>query len=222
MQMTRRQPELRRNGVHSKRLWCTIALVPFLAAWVGCSMQPPRVDAPDIDASEVAQSFIDQYDGDGDSRLSQAELRNCPSLESSLSAYDGNNDRHVSAEEISSRLANIYQDKIAIFQLYATVTLDGRPLAGAEVELTPEPPLTGKVKYASGRTNKRGIAALSMREEDMPTDLRGVVRGVQTGLYRITVRHNGEQLSAISGGSVLGEEITPADGDRGIHLALKS
>src|SRR5690606_23491291 len=121
-----------------------------------------------------------------------------------------------------ARLAKIYKDRIAFYPLHARVTLNGRPLAGAHVTLSPEGPLGDSIKSADGQTNQEGYATLEVAEADMPASIRGIIRGVQTGLYRISVEHDSQSLPAeVVSGDRHGAEVTAADANGKIEVAIK-
>ncbi|WP_145059104.1 EF-hand domain-containing protein [Adhaeretor mobilis] len=187
----------------------------------GCSSGPSRVDAPEVVPDEVAQNLMDQYDENSDGSLSDDEVSNCPAIASSKRKYDQDGNGSIDKQEISRRLTNIYSDRIGIFQLHANVMLDGRPLRNALITLVPEQSMEASLAPATGTTDHNGRAVLGLSESDTPSELRGIVRGVQTGLYRIRVTSDKESLGDdIENGTVLGEEITPVDGDRGIQLRI--
>ncbi len=201
--------------------WCVSLSQPLFA---GCKGGNARVEAPEVDANEVAQRLIDEYDADGDGSISSSEeIKACPALAENFSAYDQNSDSNLSLQELRDRLASIYSDRVAFYPLYAQVTLNGRPLRGAQVMLSPEPAFGDAIHVADGDTDRNGFAVLTIAESDMPPELQGVLKCVQTGLYRIHVKHDSKSLpEEVVAGDRFGAEVTSKDGNSGIKLAIKS
>ena len=178
---------------------------------VGCNMRQKRVDIPRVDASGAGNIAIEQYDRDDDQMLSKGELESCPSILTTHSEYDVNGDALISAEEISQRIGAWQDTRVGFVTGYTcNVRYNGRPLKGATVRLTPEPFLGGAIKPASGVSNSAGIALLSIAEEDLPNDLRGL-RGVQFGLYKVHITHPTKEVAdRYNTNSLLGCEIYPS------------
>lgn len=194
----------------------------FLLTCAGCSNSGARVEQPDVDPGKVAQRFIDSYDTDGDGTISNDEMKACPVLIKSIRAYDRNSDGAVSLSELNDRITKIYQDKTALYAVSAKVTLDGKPLQGAHVRLVPESAFGESLRPAEGEAGKDGFAMLSMADSDMPQDLRGLVKGMQTGLYRICVEHASRALPEdVRNGDRLGVEITSAKADGSFKVEIE-
>ena len=85
----------------------------------------------------------------------------------------------------------------------ASVRLDGRPLAGAEVSLVPESFMGDKTETAKGTTNEQGMAR--MRISTQPEGM-----GVRPGFYRICV-------SKLNGG----KELLPKRYSEGTELGIE-
>jgi hypothetical protein len=177
----------------------------------GCYGTSRRVAVADVDPSSAARQAIELYDTNSDSKLNDDELGAVPGVLKWKSLYDLDADGFVSRAEISQRIKKWQSDKIGLRSLSARVTLDGRPLQGAEVMLTPEPYLEEVIKPASGVTNARGYASLSVAPDDLPEAIkqRGIqVPGVYPGTYKIGVSHPQRRLpSATADGIGLGDEI---------------
>lgn len=200
-----------------------------LFAWAGllmlagCSGRPARLDPPRVDADQVARVLMEHYDSNGDGSIASDELKRCPCLNGSITSYDADANGNLSLSEIRDRIDEIYSSRIAYFPLFAKVTLDGRPLANAQVLLSPEHALEGVLHEAKGVSGANGYAVLSIAEANMPAELQGVMKGVQAGLYRVQVKHDSKALpDDVVSGERLGVEITPADSDGGIDLAIQS
>jgi len=114
-------------------IFCLIT-VTFLT---GCSGGPAALKPPYLAPETAAAEAIELYDTDRDGVLSLAELDACPGILASIAVYDLNNDKKVSAEEISQRLQKFVDSKIAIGRLIVSVQLDHRPLENATVRFIP-------------------------------------------------------------------------------------
>jgi hypothetical protein len=107
------------------------------------------------------------------------------------------------------------------------VTLDGQPLAGADVVFEPESFLGEEIKTARGKTNQYGDAAPTVPPEERPEpDLPG---GVHFGLYRVRISKtaNGRELlpTRYNTETILGQEVSyddPAMQNNNMAFALKS
>ena len=198
-----------------------LAVLSLLAAMVGCSYTPSRVQMPKIDSQDSGTAAIEQYDGDKNGLLSSAELAQVPGIQKALKQYDQDKDGSVSAEEISQRIKAWRAAKTGMKPAYCLVTLDVRPLKGAEVKFIPEPFLGTHVKPATGVTNDGGMANMGINTSDLPTDQHSLI-GVQCGVYRIEVTHPQRSVPPqYNANSVLGVEVAPGLVTE-VRLALKS
>lgn len=162
---------------------------------IGCHSGPPAVTVPEVDPAAAASGAIALYDKDGSGDLSQEELAACPAVLASLAIYDTDKNGIVTSEEIENRLRNFLSSKVGQTILQIQVSWNGRPLPNATVKLLPEPYLGDQVKPASGVTGINGIAAMDIRDEDLPESDRGIT-GVHIGTYKIEVTHPTVQLPA--------------------------
>jgi hypothetical protein len=149
------------------------------------------------------------YDKDGDGALAGSELDAVPGIKKNLSRYDSNGDSRVSRDEIAERLNNWSKQQLAIMGCSYVVTLDGQPLADAEITLVPEPYLGPNVKPASGVTAPNSIARMSHADEDLPKSANGrPIAGVKGGTYKVQVTHPARKIPAkYNTATELGEEI---------------
>ena len=165
------------------RFGVVVVGVAVLAGW-GCSRRPSRVHPPGIDAAAAGKLAIEQYDTDGDGLIGGAELTKAPSLRASMKNLDTNNDKKVSADEITARIESWQNDKVGKMSLPVTVTRRGRPLEGATVRFVPEKFLGDEVQPAEGETGPGGTADLTVAldpEDPMP------IRGAHCGLFRVEI-----------------------------------
>jgi hypothetical protein len=179
-----------------------VLLSTFLSGCGGLSELKP----PEVNADEAAAAAIETYDENADGKLSEAELAKLPAL--TLKSADKDGDSHVSAEEIAARIRLWSEGETGIMSFYCTVTLDGRPLEGAEVKLDPEPFLGDAVKPASGITRPDG-AILKIDPALLPEEDR-YLRGVQPGLYKVRITHPSQKIPPrYNTATTLGQEIVP-------------
>ncbi|MCA9236376.1 MAG: EF-hand domain-containing protein [Planctomycetales bacterium] len=171
-----------------RRRSITSLAVLLLGVSSGCSGGPSRVSAPEIDPVAASKEAIRLYDKDGDGGLSEDELQACPGIQLHRDAYDADGDKVISQEEIAAQLQKLVETRIGQTSLKINVTLNGRSLPGASITLVPEPYLGDAVKTAYGTTGRAGIAAMDIRDEDLPTSEHGIV-GVHVGTYKVEVTH---------------------------------
>lgn len=199
--------------------------LPF-AVLFGCSGRPGRVEVVDFEAPAAARKAIELYDTNGDHKLADDELRSVPGIFKWKRLYDLDADGSVSEQEIEQRIEKWRSDKLSFRSISANVTLDGRPVSHARVEIIPEPYLGESIKPASGITNEYGYASLSVAPDDLPAALkqRGVkAGGVYVGTYKISVTHPSRTLPQLDTKSLpLGDEIARDTVDASIAISLSS
>jgi hypothetical protein len=195
-----------------------VLLAGAFALLTGCSGANSRVPAPSLSPESAAQQAMAEYDTNGDGFLDEQELARCPALKSCLKELDRDKDGRLTAREIADRLTLYRDSRIGLMSATCHVTLDGRPLIGGSVTLTPERFLGPDIKPATGVTDGNGRALLQATGQSLP--------GVHCGLYRVTVSKKnaaGRELlpARYNDATVLGQEVAP--GMRGsIQLRLTS
>ncbi len=205
----------------------TLVILPLAMTFTSCSRGPARVGQPYIDASGAGSRAMDQYDKNSDGVVSGEELNAAPALKAALPRLDTNNDGGVSDDEIAERVKAWKAMRTALASVRSVITLDGRPLPGAEVVFEPEPFLGEEVKKASGTTNQFGDVAPTIAPEDKPDPkLPG---GVHFGLYKVRVskQANGRETipAHYNTETILGQEVAyddPAIKNNNMAFALKS
>jgi hypothetical protein len=162
---------------------------------------------PSLSPSTIAAAAVAQYDANKDGALDAKELEQCPGLlEAFNRGLDANKDGRVTANEIDERL-RIYQEEGMMTTCVVNVLLDGNPLAGATVTLTPEKFQGASHKPATATTGPDGFAPLAAE---------GLQSGfVLYGFYRIEVSKKGgggkETIPArYNAQTTLGKELAPA------------
>jgi hypothetical protein len=143
------------------------------------------VEQPAIDTSQAAGLAMKQYDSDGDGIVASDELHKAPGLRAALSRLDSNGDGGASADEVKARI-NKWQEMRTAVSLFAfTVTLDGRPLAGATVSFEPEEFLGDEIKAAGCVTNDFGRCGATIPDDQRPDPTSPP--GMHFGLYRVKI-----------------------------------
>lgn len=168
----------------------TIKFAPahfVLALVAGCSGRGERYKAPSVDVDAAAVEAIKLYDADGDGALSQQELAKCPGVLAKLAVYDRNGNGSVEPSEIVQHL-NRLLNRTGGTQLDALVLYKGRPLAGANVVLEPEPYLGEAVQESNGVTDGSGSAELAIPPEFVPEHLRRIST-VHYGTFKVRITH---------------------------------
>ncbi|MGL4513995.1 MAG: hypothetical protein ACRCT8_12965 [Lacipirellulaceae bacterium] len=195
------------------------------ASAVGCFSGPAAV-RPDLDPGEMTRGAIKAYDTDADGALSAEELKRVPGVAKYAAKYDSDGDNSVSQDELRARFDAWEDQGLSFRRLDATVTLRGRPLAGASVEFVPEVYMSPSIKPARGTTDGSGQVKISVAPEDLPPALKSrgdSFRGVYVGTYRIKVSHPRAKLApAYAAGDALGEEVARDTVPPSIAIALES
>jgi hypothetical protein len=163
------------------------------------------------------------YDTDKDGKISGAELDKAAPLKAAIAQIDPGRTGAITADMIQARVDQWVKTKLARMTVSCTVQRNGRPLGDVTVTFVPETYLGPKVLQATGKTDKHGIAMLSI-----PTTGPRDPPGVGPGLYRVTVTSDKvkipEQYSNADN-TVLGQEVAQdAEGIKnmkGIKFNLK-
>ena len=172
----------------------------------GCSRGPARLEQPGFDALAISGALLEAHDADGDGLLSEEELRHCPGILKAIEKFDSGGDGNVSREEISARVAYWGEGRVALMRFEPLLTLDGEPLAGARVELVPEPALARTIKPASGISSQSGYVELLIAPENLPPDTP--YKGLHMGLYKVKVTHPDHEIPAkYNTETELGQEV---------------
>jgi hypothetical protein len=149
------------------------------AALAGCSGRPAPPQTPRFDAATAGRAAIAMYDSDGDGKLDAAELERCPALKMALDRADTDGDGALSADEIAARINAWFGSGTVVMDGTTRVTLDGKPLVGAEVVFEPEECLGSGFKTCRGVTDQFGHAFVTGADPKYP--------GVYVGAYRVRI-----------------------------------
>jgi hypothetical protein len=196
------------RGFRMKDLaWLLLVLAASLSAW-GCR----RIQPPSIDPGTAAAQAMAEYDQNKDGFLDGMELARCPGLRSALPELDKDKDGKLSRAELEAALEGLAEGKVGLLAVRCTARLDNMPLVGATVTFEPEPFLAGKIKPATGTTDKDGSAP--MKTEG------AAITGCQVGVYRVRISLRGPDgkesvPERYNAKSELGVFISPRD--RGLH-----
>ena len=200
-------------SVHTVTVY--LLALSFVIAF-GCSRGPSRLHLPSISASSAGSEAIEMYDTDKDGKISGAELDKCPALKAAMAQIDTTGEGSITADKITDRIKAWQKTKIARMPLSCTVLRNGRPLVDAEVQLVPEKFLGENVKTAKGKTDRNGVAIISIETTERSDPLGGVA----PGLYRVEITKAGENIPAkYNTETTLGQEV--ALGAAGIRGSIK-
>ena len=184
------------------------AVAVAMFALLGCG-GPAALKKPKLNAPAAARQAVDEADSNSDSLLDQNELAAFPSLLQSLNSFDSDNDGALSADEIERELQILVDRGAALRTLRCVVTLGRRPLAGATVELVPEPFMGEETQPATGETDSSGVAILSVAPEFLPDDLPNF-RGAHIGLFKVRITHPSQQIPAkYNQATTIGAYVSP-------------
>jgi hypothetical protein len=188
----------------------------------GCG-GPARIYPPKVDVAAAGRAAVAQFDTNGDQLLSPKELDKCLGIQAQFAQYDQDGDGQVSAAEIATRITALSRDGYTgMYSVMCKVTLDGAPLANAEVEFIPEEFLGGAVQSARGTTNERGMVRPAVESFASSSDTAGI-KGMQPGIYRVSVTGPSDSVTARYGsGDRLGLEVSEAVLGTNIVFSLTS
>jgi hypothetical protein len=165
------------------------------AAWTilsaGCYFGGPEaVPVPQFNASTAASDAMNEYDANKDGALDQEELKKVPGLLQYPEKFDANGDKKVDAAELTKRLGEIYGQQVGLMNFTLVILRNGQPLEGAKVRMTPEKFMGPSIKPAEGTSGQLGYTMMSVADADIhPAELRGKVKAVHNGVYKVEVTH---------------------------------
>ena len=87
-----------------------------------------------------------------------SELSKCPALAAARNSFDIDQDGRIGKSELTDGLMQMYGSQVSLTEMNCTVTLNGRPLAGAKVRLRPIEMLGDTLPSAEGVTDQQGSA----------------------------------------------------------------
>ena len=179
------------------------------------SRRPRRLYPPAIDGYAAADRAMQQFDVNGDGKISGAELDKCPGLKAAIDQIDPSGKHEITAAKITARIHAWQASKLGRMSLACHVLHDGKPLEGAEVRFVPEKFLGKNIRTATGKTDQNGVAMLSVPTTG-PMDLPGVA----PGFYRVEITRPDENIPAkYNTATTIGQEV--AIDAQGINQGIK-
>lgn len=170
-----------------------LALATVALTTVGCGNKPAsRVEGPALDPGGAGSQAMELFDANKDGNVAGPELDKAPGLKAALKPkLDTNGDGKASAAEVTARVQQYVDSRIAAMPCRCEIHLDDQPLEGATVRLIPEAFMGAGVKPASATSDKLGVAMAKTEGSSLP--------GVTPGIYRV-------EVSKMDGG----REVVPA------------
>ena len=206
-------PHLQASGLAYCGAWSSSRLgVGIVAITLGCSSGPSAVTPPSINPDGAAAAAMKQYDADGDGFIAGSELDAAVSLKAAMGTLDTDKDGKVSETEIADRIREWQRSELGLLGFRCTVTLDGRPLKEAKVELEPEQFLGTNVLAANGETSPLGMAIVSIPKEKRPDPTWPP--GVQFGFYRVRITSGNSGVTIpdrYNTNTILGQQVARDD-----------
>jgi hypothetical protein len=164
---------------------------------------PKRMPVPKIDAKAAGAEAVKLYDTNKDGKLSGEELDKCPGLKAAIEQVDLNGTGEITADMITERIVAWQRTKLARMTVSCKVLQNGQPLADATVRFVPEQFLGKNVKVATGKTDRNGLAMMSI-----PTTGPRDPPGVAPGWYRVEITREGENIPAkYNTATIFGQEV---------------
>lgn len=192
-------------------VWCSAwgGAAAVCSIFSGCDTGPNAVPVPTINPAAAAAEAMAMYDANKDGALDAEELKKVPGLTHHPAKFDPNSDGKVDQQEIATRLGDIYKAQVGMMNYPLIVKWNGQPLAGATVKMIPEKFLGSAIKPAEGITDANGYASPTLADADVPSDLRGKVRAMHNGIYKVEITHPSIKLPEIyNTATTLGLEVT--------------
>jgi EF hand len=178
-------------------------LILFVLPLAGCGSGSKPDKLAWNDPEMTAAKAMEVYDKNGDGQLAADELKASPGLAASAKRLDKNRDGKLSTDEVRARVDELYK-WVKYNGLDLTVTSKGRPAAGAEVTLTPEPFFGEDFPTYTGKVTESGSCPLVGDGRYLP---------VPIGFYTLKIVNAGKE-------TVRGVEIaTDTTGSR-LEIAL--
>jgi hypothetical protein len=181
-------PRFQLLPVEDARMPLVACLVAVVMLTVGCSSHPSAITPPNINAAAAATAAFKLYDTNNDGFLSNQELDAIPGVKASLQVYDIDHDGKVSVEEMRERIGAWKKTSPGMMSWDCYVTIDGKPLEGAEVVYNPEPYVADWLHPSSDVTGPDGIASIAIPAEYLAKDHQRI-RAVNAGVYKVQITH---------------------------------
>lgn len=181
---------------------------------LGCNGTPAGITRPKFDPAGSTARALKEFDANGDQKLNKDELQKCPGLLAAIGKFDQDRDGTISAGELETNLREIEKQGAGLVAMTCDVRRGGQPIEGATVKFIPEGFLAGAVNTATGVTGPDGSATPSVADDDLPQEIRGKVRGVPSGVFRVEVTHPSISIPAkFNTETTVGRLVTRRDHD---------
>ena len=161
-------------------------VVVLAASLVGCSGRPGRLASPDVNAGRAAAKAIAEFDKSGDGVLQKDEIQACPALADAAGAYDTDHNGDLTAEEVKEGINRWAATRTGAMMLPFRITLDGHPVADADVKLVPVSFLADSILPNVGKADSSGSGMLGLAPEDRPSNAPKTPLATP-GLYRVEI-----------------------------------
>jgi hypothetical protein len=130
-------------------------------------------------------------------------LDKCPGLKAAAAMLDPDGEG-ITAAQITARIKVWQRNKIGRLNVNCEVLHDGKPIEGAEVTFVPEKFLGTHMVVATGKTDRNGLASVSIPTNGQQFDPPGVPQG----FYRVEITKPGLAIPAkYNTRTVLGHEV---------------
>ncbi len=169
--------------------WGSMLLVAGLCVGPGCSRFPKGPDRPPLTPQQSGEEAMKAYDANSDGFIDEQEVENSPGLKVAFERVDKDADGKLSAKEIVERIEYYKTAKTTILSGSTLVTMNGRPLPGAEVVFEPESFLGPSFVECRGVTDEHGVASISGHDSQFP--------GIYLGFYRVRISRQANGKEAV-------------------------
>jgi hypothetical protein len=159
---------------------------------IGCSRSTTQ-RASAFDSTTATAKALDQYDRNGDRKLSVQELKASAALSTSSARIDKNRDGSLSEGEIRDRFRS-HESLTGKSLFLVGVSAQGKPLSGAAVTFTPEPFMGEGLQSYVGTTGENGLCSLE-----------GVgfkTLGIPNGFYQIHIIQADRGIDDVRGAEI--------------------
>lgn len=190
----------------------TLIMLACALSQAGCDGSPKRVEPINLSAAQIAADAIKQFDKDSSGDVSRQELADLPSGLVVLAQYDKDNSGSLTAAEIEERIVRWQQFKVGLVNCSFTLTLDGKALQKAKVELVPEAICGGSLPRCQGKTDALGRVTLRSVSDDPNAQNTQGLPGVPPGLYKVIINlPKLSNLTKYNSQTSLGIQVAPDD-----------
>ena len=200
-------------------------LICFLGAGLlttlGCGGGPAVIKAPEFDPVGIGKAAIAQYDSNGDGAIAGDELEAAQSIKSAMKGLDSDQDKRVTADEITQFVSGWQDSGVSLINLTCEVRMSGKPLEGATITYVPEEFMGGSVTTATGETDIDGLAGLKCEYAKQ----NGFPDGMSLGFYKVSVskQDGGNEAvpSKYNSSTTLGRVVCENDRINNLEFNLK-